>query len=109
MDHGQHFTFCGLGHSDLNSHLRNLNTSNTSSTLREPQKPKHTLSTLSFKHDSMCHRKICMGQKILTENPEFTWQGIPSFQRVPSDHCGLFPTVSPISMKNPGILNFTAH
>ena len=36
MDHGQHFTFCCLGHSDLNSHLKILNTSNTSLTLGEP-------------------------------------------------------------------------
>ena len=90
MEHGQHFTFCCLGHSDLNSHLKNLNTSNTSLTLGEAHKPKHTLSTLSSKHDSMCHRKICTGQKIIIENPEFTWQGILSFQRVPSDHCRLF-------------------
>ena len=90
MDHGQHSAFCCLGHSDLNSHFKNLNTSNTSLTLGEPQKPKHTLSTLSSKHDSMCHRKICIVQKFVTENPEFTWQGIPSFQRVPSDHCGIF-------------------
>ena len=90
MDHGQHFTFCCLGHSDLNSHFKNFNASSTSLTLGEPHKPKHTFSTLSSKHDSMCHRKICTGQKIITENPEFTWQGIPSFQRVPNDHCGLF-------------------
>ena len=106
MDHGQHFTFCCLGHSDLNFHFKNLNTSNPSLTLSEPHKPKHTLSTLSFKHDPICHRKICIGQKIITENPELTWQGIPSFQRVRSDHCGLFRTVSHISMKNPDILNF---
>ena len=54
----------------------------------------------------MCHRKTCTGQKIITENPELTWQGIPSFQRVPSDHRDLFLTVSPVSMKNPDI---TAH
>ena len=47
-----------------------------------------------------------MGQKIITENPELTWQGIPSFQRVSSDHCGLFRTVSHVSMKNPDIWNF---
>ena len=57
MDHGQHFTFCCLGHFDLNCHFKNLNTSNISLTLGEPQKPKHTLSTMSFKNDSMCHRK----------------------------------------------------
>ena len=106
MGHGQHFKVCCLGHSDLNSHFKNINTSSTSLALGEPYKPKHTLSTLPSKHDSMCHRKICTGQKIITENPKFTWQGIPSFQRVPSDQCGLFRTVSPISMKNPDILNF---
>ena len=90
MDHGQHSTFCCVGHSNLNSRFKNLNTSNTSLTHGEPQKPKHTLPTLSSKRDSMCHRKICIGQTIVTENPEFTWQRIPSFQRVPSDHCGLF-------------------
>ena len=107
MDHGQHFTFCCLGrHSDLNSHFKNLNTSNTFLTLGEPHKPKHTLSTLSSKHDSMCHRKICIGQKIITQNPEFTSQGILRFQRVPSYHYGLFWTVSHIPMKNPDIWNF---
>ena len=84
------FTFYCLGHSDLNSHFKNLNTSNTSLTLGGPRKLKHTLSTLSSKHDSMCHRKLCLGQKIIAKNPEFTWPGIPSFQRVRSDHCGLF-------------------
>ena len=106
MDHGQHITFCCLRHFDLNFNSKNLNTSNPSLILGEPHKPKHTLSTLSFKHSSMCHRRMCIGQKIVTENPEFTWQGIPSFQGVPSDHCSLFRTVSPISMKNPDILNF---
>ena len=50
---------------DLNSHFKNLNTSNTSLTFGEPHKPKHTLSTLSSKHDSMCHEKyvFCIGQK----------------------------------------------
>ena len=72
MDHGQHFTFFCLGHSDLNSHFQNLNPSNTSLTLGEPEEPKHTLSTLSSKHDSMCHGKICTGQKLITQNPEFT-------------------------------------
>ena len=86
--------------------FQTLNISNPSITLGEPHKTKHTLSTLSFKHDSMCHKKICTGQKIITENPEFTWQGIPNFQSVPSDHCGLFRTVSPISIKNSDILNF---
>ena len=66
------FAICCLGHSDLNSHFKNLNTSNTSLTLGEPHKPKHTLSTQSSKHDSMCHGKICMGQKNITQNPEFT-------------------------------------
>ena len=59
MDHEQHFTFCCLDHSDLNSHFKNLSTSNTSLTLCES-------STLSSKHDSMCHRKICIGQKVIT-------------------------------------------
>ena len=72
MDHGQQFTFCCLGHSDLNSHLKNLNTSNTSLTLGEPDKPKPTLSTLSSKHDSMCHGQICVGQKVIIQNPELT-------------------------------------
>ena len=69
-------------------------------------KLKHTLSTLSSKHDSICHRKTCMGKKIITENLELIWQGIPSFQRVSSDHCGLSWTVSPVSMKPPDIWNF---
>ena len=99
-------TLCSLGHSDVNSHFKNLNTSNTSLTLGEPHKLKHTLSTLSSKHDSMCHRKTRMGQKIVTENLELTWQGIPTFQRVSSDYCGLFWTVSPVSMKIPDIWNF---
>ena len=89
MEHMKHFTFCCLGHSDLNCHFKNLNTSISSLTLGEPHKSKHTLPTLSSKHDYMCHRKICVGQKIITENPEFTWQGILSFQRVPSNHCDL--------------------
>ena len=80
MEHGQHFTFYCLGHSDLHSHFENLNISNTSLTLCEPHKPKHTLFTLSSKHDSMCHGKICIGQRNITnQKPEFTWQGIPSF------------------------------
>ena len=89
-DRNRHFTCCCLGHSDLNSHFKNLNTSNTSLTLCEPYKPKHTFSTLPFKQNSMCHRQICIRQKIITENPEFTWQGIPRFQRISSDHCGFF-------------------
>ena len=72
MDHGQHFTFCCLGHSDLNSHFKNLNTSNIVLTLGEPLKPKHTLSTLSSKHDFICHGKVCIGQRIITQNPELT-------------------------------------
>ena len=99
-------TFCCLCHSDVNSHFKKFNTSNTFLTLGEPHKLKHTLSTLSSKHDSMCHRKTCMGQKIITENPEVTWLGIPSFQRVSSDHCGFFSTLSPVSMKNTDIWNF---
>ena len=63
MDHGQHFTFSCLGHCDLNPHLKKPDTSNTFLTLAEPHKPKQTLSTLSYKHDSMCHRKVCIGQK----------------------------------------------
>ena len=59
MDHGQHFTFCCLGHSDLNSISKDL----------EPNKLKHTLSTLSSKHDYMCHRKICIGQKNHNSEP----------------------------------------
>ena len=81
-------TFCCLGHSDVNSHFKNFNTSNTSFTLCEPHKLKHTLSTLSSKHDSMCHRKTCACRaKIHKWEPR---QGIPSFQRVSSDHHGLF-------------------
>ena len=60
MDHGQHFTFCCLGHSDLNSHFKNLNTSNIFLTLGKPHKLKHTLSTLSSKHDSMLNGKVCI-------------------------------------------------
>ena len=56
-------TVCCLGHSDVNSHFKNFNTSNTSLTFCKPQKLRHTLSILSSKHDSMCHRKTCMGQK----------------------------------------------
>ena len=59
MNNGQHFTFCCLGHSDLNSHFKNLNTSNTFLTLGKPDKPKHTLSTFSSKHDSMFYGKVC--------------------------------------------------
>ena len=33
-------TFCCLGHSDVNSHFKNFNTSNTSFTLGEPHKLK---------------------------------------------------------------------
>ena len=69
-DHGQHFTFCCLGHSDLNYHFKNLNISNTSLTLGEPDKPKYTLTALSSKHDSMCHGKYVLGKT--TQNPEFT-------------------------------------
>ena len=72
MDHGQHFTFCCLGDSYLNSHFKNLNTLNTFLTLGEPHKPKHILSNLSSKHDSICHGKVCIGQKMITQNPEFT-------------------------------------
>ena len=68
-----------LYHFDLNSHFKNLNTSNTSLTLSEPHKPKPTLFTLSSKHDSMCHRKICIGRKIITENPEFDLAGNSEF------------------------------
>ena len=50
MDHEQHFTFCCLGHSDLNSHIF--------FTLGKPHKPKHKLSTLSFKEDG----KVCIGK-----------------------------------------------
>ena len=50
MEHGQHFIFCSIGHSDLNSHSKKLNTSNISLTLKEPHKPKYTVSTLSYIH-----------------------------------------------------------
>ena len=79
-------TFCCLGYSDLNSHFRNFNTSNTSFTLGEPHKLKHTLSTLSSKRDSMCHRKTCVGQKFISENPGREFQVFREFQ----DHHGLF-------------------
>ena len=48
-----------------------VNTSNTSLTPGEPHKSKHLLSTMSSKHDSMCHGKICIEQNIVTQNPEF--------------------------------------
>ena len=67
-------TFCCLGHSDVNS------TSNTSLTLGEPHKLKHTLSTLSSKHDSMCHRKTRVGQKFISENPGREFQVFREFQ-----------------------------
>ena len=67
-------TFCCLGHSDVNSN------SNTSLTLGEPHKLKHTLSTLSSKHDSMCHRKTCVGQKFISENPGREFQVSGSFK-----------------------------
>ena len=73
-------------------------------TLVEPYKPKHTLPTLSSKHDSMCHGKIYIGQK--TRNPELIWHGIPSFQTVPVCHCGLFWTVLPVPRKHSDIWNF---
>ena len=72
--------FCCLGHSDVNSHFKNFNTSNTSFTLGEPHKLKHTLSTLSSKHNAMCHRKTCVGQKIISENPGKEFQVFREFQ-----------------------------
>ena len=87
--------FCCLCHSDVNSHFKSFNTSKTSLTFGEPHKLKHTLSTLSSKHDSTCHRKTCIGQKIITENPELTWQGIPNFWNEMN-----------ASMKHPDIWNF---
>ena len=44
----QHFIFCSIGHSDLNSHFKKFNTSNISLTLKEPHQPKYALSTLSL-------------------------------------------------------------
>ena len=82
MDHGQYFTFCCFGHSDLNSHFKNLNTSNTSLKLGEPHEPKHTLSTLSSKQIPWVFRE---------------------FQVI--SLC-LFWTVSLIPMKNPDVWNF---
>ena len=38
-------------HSDLNSHFKKLNTSNTSLTLEEHHKPKHALATLSVSNE----------------------------------------------------------
>ena len=72
--------FCCLGHSDVNSHFKNFNTSNTSFTLGEPDALKHTLSTLSSKHNSMCHRKTCVGQKFVSENPGREFQVFREFQ-----------------------------
>ena len=72
--------FCCLGHSDVNSHFKNFSTSNTSFTLGEPHKLKHTLSTLSSKHNSMCHRKTCVGQKFVNENPGKEFQVFREFQ-----------------------------
>ena len=72
--------FCCLGHSDVNSHFKNFNTSNISFTLGGPHKLKHTLSTLSSKHNSMCHRKTCVGQKFISENPGKEFQVFREFQ-----------------------------
>ena len=65
---------------DVNSHFKNSNTSSTSLTLGEPHKLKNTLSTLFSKHDSMCHRKTYIGQKIITENPGREFQVFREFQ-----------------------------
>ena len=73
-------TFCCLAHSDVNFHFKNFNTSNTSLTLGEPHKLEHTLSTLSSKYDSVCHRKTCMAQKMITENPGREFQVFREFQ-----------------------------
>ena len=54
------FYICCLGHSDLNSHFKNLNTSNAFLTLGKPHKPKHTLSTL---FPSMIPCVICVMEK----------------------------------------------
>ena len=67
-------TFCCLRHSNVNS------TSITFLTLGVPHELKHTLSTLSSKHDSMCHRKTCVGQKFISENPCREFQVFRKFQ-----------------------------
>ena len=73
------FLYC-LDHSDVNSHFKKFNTSSTSFTLGEPHKLKHTLSTLSSKHNSMCHRKTCVAQKFISENPGKEFQVFREFQ-----------------------------
>ena len=87
-------TFCCLGHSDVNSYFKNFNTLNTSLTLGEPHKLKHTLSTLSAKHDSMCHRKTCIGQKIITENPDREFQVFREFQVVTMVYLDCFTCIN---------------
>ena len=77
---GPWLTFCCLGHSDVNSHFKNFNPLNTFFTLCEPHKLKHTLSTLSSKRDSMCHRRTCVGQKFISENPSREFQVFREFQ-----------------------------
>ena len=78
----QHFTFCCLDHSDLNSLLKNLNTSNTSLTLGEPHMPKHILSTLTSKHDSICKRKICIWQKNHNSETRIHLTGDSEFSKI---------------------------
>ena len=99
-------TFCCLDHSDVNSHFKNFNTSNTSLTLGEPHKLKHTLSTLSSKHDSMCHRKTCMGQKNHCWEPRINLVGNSKFSESFKWSLWPFLAVSSVSMKNPDIWNF---
>ena len=74
MDHGQHFTFCCLGYSDLNSDFKEP--SNTFLTPGKPHKSKHTLSTLSSKHvmESMHRAKNDNSEPRihLTGNSEFS-------------------------------------
>ena len=98
MDHRQHFTLCCFGHYDLNSHFKNLNISNTFLTLGEPHKPKHALSTLSSKHDSMCHGKICIEQNIITQNPEIHLIGNSKFSE--SSKLSLWPFLNCFTYTN---------
>ena len=100
-DCGQHFTFCCLGHSDLNSHFLKTLILQTHPEYLVSLISQHTLSPMSFKHDSMCHRKICIGQKIITSLGR-KFQVFREFQVITV----AFSSCSPISVKNPDICNF---
>ena len=76
MDNGQHFTFCCFDNSDLNSHFKNLNTSNTSLTLGEPRnisRNTHFPPCLPST-ENMCEVKNYNSEPRihLTGNPEFS-------------------------------------